>query len=26
MKLKRICAFLIMVFALSGCAGDMSAD
>lgn len=26
MKLKRICAFLIMVFALSGCAGDMSQD
>lgn len=26
MKLKRICAFLIMVFALSGCASDMSGD
>ncbi len=26
MKLKRICAFLIMVFALSGCATDMSGD
>lgn len=26
MKLKRICAFLIMVFALSGCANDMSKD
>lgn len=26
MKLKRMCAFLIMVFALSGCASDMSQD
>ncbi len=26
MKLKRICAFLIMVFCLSGCANDISVD